>query len=67
MIIAINLEKLEETLGKFFGRIGKFFVDAFNVVVGAFDKFFPHEVSIMILICLAAFIAIYIFTQKINK
>ncbi len=67
MIIAINFEKLEKTLGNFFGKIGKFFVDAFNVVVGAFDKFFPHEVSIIILITLAAFIAIYIFTQKINK
>ncbi len=67
MVIAINFEKLEKSLGSFFGKIGKFFVDAFNVVVGAFDKFFPHEVSIMILICLAAFIAIFIFTQKINK
>ena len=67
MIIAINFEKLENSLKAFFGKIGKFFVDIFNTVVSAFDKFLPHEVTIMLLIVVAAFLIIYIFTQKINK
>ncbi len=67
MIIAINFEKLEKSIGAFFGKIGKFFVHIFDVIISAFDKFFPHEISIMILIVVAAFIILYIFTQKINK
>ncbi len=67
MIIAINFENLEKSIGAFFAKIGKFFMHIINVVVSAFDKFFPHEVSIMILIVLTAFIILFIFTQKINK
>ena len=67
MILAISIEQLEEKLGVIFGKIGKFFMGIFNTLVDALDKFFPHEVSIMLLVVVAAIGAIYIFTQKINK
>ena len=67
MLLAINWENVEKSLGNFFGRIGKFFVDIFNTVISALDKFLPHEVSLILLIVVVAFIIIFVFTQKINK
>lgn len=67
MILRITAEEIEKNLGDFFGKIGKFFINIFNKIVSAFDKFLPHEVTLMLLIVIVAFIAIYIFTQKINK
>lgn len=67
MILRVTAEEIENSLGTFFGKIGAFFVKIYNIIIDAFDKFFPHEVTIMLLIIIVAFIAIYIFTQKINK
>ena len=67
MLLRVTAEQVENSLGSFFGKIGKFFIDIFNKVIDAFDKSFPHEFTIILLITIAAFLAIYIFTQKINK
>ena len=67
MVLRITMEELETILGNFFGKIGKFFIGIYNKIIEAFDKFLPHEVTIILLIVIIAFIAIYIFTQKINK
>ena len=67
MLLRVTAEQVENSLGRFFRKIGKFFIDIFNKVIDAFDKFFPHEFTIILLITIAAFLAIYIFTQKINK
>lgn len=67
MLLRITAEEIEEKLGSFFGQIGGFFVKIFNSVVDALDKFFPHEITLMLLIFGVALIVIFIFTQKINK
>ena len=67
MFLRITAEELETMLKGFFGKIANFFIKIFNIVVDAFDKYLPHEVTLLLLIAGGAFIAIYIFTQKINK
>lgn len=67
MILRITAEEIESSLGTFFGKIGKFFVKIYESVIDSLDKFLPHEVTIMLLIVIVAIVAIYIFTQKINK
>ena len=67
LTLAIDLEKLEASLGAFFGKIWKFIKHIINVIITAFDKYLPHDVTIMILIVGTAFVLLYIFTQKLNK
>lgn len=67
MLLAINWENVEKSIGNFFGKIGKFFIKIYDTIVSALDKFLPHEVSLILLIVIVAFIIIYLFTQKINK
>ena len=67
MILRITAEEIETMLKGFFGKIAKFFIKIFDAIIGAFDKYLPHEITIVVLIVVVAFVAIYIFTQKINK
>lgn len=67
MIYRLTAEQIEEKLGAFFGKIGKFFIDIFNTILEAFDKFLPREITIILFVAVGAFLIIYIFTQKINK
>ena len=67
LMLAIDFEKMEKSLGSFFSKIGHFFMKIINSIISAFDKYLPHDITIILLIVLTAFILIYIFTQKLNK
>ncbi len=67
MILRITAEELEEKLGAFFGKIAKFFVNIYETIVDALDKVLPHEVTMMVIVLVLVILAVYIFTQKINR
>lgn len=67
MILRITAESLENKLGAFFGKIGKFFMDIWDSFIGTLEKFMPKEAALILLVVLGALLAVYLFTQKINK